>query len=303
MNLRDLEYLVSLAIDGHFRRAAERCNVSQPTLSAQIAKLEDALGVQLFERGPRGATPTVNGRAVIAEAQAVLDAVGKLREAARAARDPLAGPFRLGAIPTAGPYLLPRMLPVLRQAYPALRLVLHEAVTDRLVEALRSGGLDAAILSPPIADDADLRSAPLIDEAILLALPAGHPLAARARVAAADLAAERVILMEDGHCLRGQTQALCTSIGLADRRDVQAASVESLRQMVMAGSGVALLPECAATGPFAASTLAVYRRFDGTEPTRRLALVWRRTFPRGDALAGLAATLGTAFAAAPAGGA
>jgi LysR family hydrogen peroxide-inducible transcriptional activator len=156
MNLRDLEYAVCLAGEGQFRRAATRCHVSQPTLSAQIAKLEDELGVQLFERGPRSATATVNGRALIRQARIVLDEVERLKALARTGQDPLQGPFHLGVIPTAGPYLLPLLLPVLRQRWPQLQLLLREELTAGLLDRLRAGVLDAAILSLPL-DGADLR--------------------------------------------------------------------------------------------------------------------------------------------------
>lgn len=283
MNLRDLEYAVSLAADGQFRRAATRCHVSQPTLSAQIAKLEDELGVQLFERGTRAATPTVNGRAIIRQAQIVLDEVERLRALARAARDPLSGPFHLGVIPTAGPYLLPRLLPALRARWPQLQLLLREEQTAPLLERLRSGALDAAILSLPLDGD-DLRWEKLISEPILLALPRDHPLARRKRIPQGALASEPIILLEEGHCLRDQVLSICAAAGLGNRRDVQAAGLETLRQMVMAGAGIALVPELATVEPFGAGELAVYRRFEQPEPTRALVLAWRRTFPRGDAL-------------------
>ena len=173
MNLRDLKYAVCLAGEGQFRRAATRCHVSQPTLSAQIAKLEDELGVQLFERGPRSATATVNGRALIRQAQIVLDEVERLKALARAGQDPLQGPFHLGVIPTAGPYLLPLLLPVLRQRWPQLQLLLREELTAGLLDRLRGGVLDAAILSLPL-DGADLRWESLLSEPILVALPDGH---------------------------------------------------------------------------------------------------------------------------------
>jgi LysR family hydrogen peroxide-inducible transcriptional activator len=288
MNLRHLEYAVSLAAEGQFLRAAARCHVSQPTLSAQIAKLEDELGVQLFERGPRAAIPTVNGRELIRQAQIVLDEVERLKALARAGQDPLQGPFRLGVIPTAGPYLLPLLLPVLRRRWPQLQLLLREEMTAALLERLRAGSLDAAILSLPL-DGNDLRWEPLLSEPILLALPCGHPLAGRERVAPPALAAEPVILLEEGHCLREQSLAVCDAAGLGRRRDdVQAAGLESLRQMVMAGIGIALVPESATRAPFGTSELAVYRRFEPPEPRRQLVLVWRRSFPRGDALQGFA---------------
>ena len=291
MNLRDLEYAVCLAGEGQFRRAAARCHVSQPTLSAQIAKLEDELGVQLFERGPRSATATVNGRALIRQAQIVLDEVERLKALARAGQDPLQGPFHLGVIPTAGPYLLPLLLPVLRQRWPQLQLLLREELTAGLLDRLRAGVLDAAILSLPL-DGADLRWESLFSEPILVALPRGHPLAGRARVAPSALSSEPVILLQEGHCLRDQSVAVCDAVGLGRRRDdVQAAGLESLRQMVMAGIGIALVPELATRAPFGASQLAVYRRFAPPEPTRKLVLAWRRSFPRGDALQGLASGL------------
>jgi LysR family hydrogen peroxide-inducible transcriptional activator len=300
MNLRDLEYAVCLAGEGQFRRAAARCHVSQPTLSAQIAKLEDELGVQLFERGPRSATPTVNGRALIRQAQVVLDEVERLKGLARAGQDPLQGPFHLGVIPTAGPYLLPLLLPVLRQRWPQLELLLREEQTAILLERLRAGSLDAAILSLPL-DAADLRWEPLLNEPILVALPRRHPLAERPRVAPDALAAEPVIMLEEGHCLRDQSLAVCDTAGLGHRRDdVQAAGLESLRQMVMAGIGIALMPELATLAPFGTGELAVYRRFAAPEPTRELVLAWRRSFPRADALQGLTRGLRDALSGRPA---
>jgi LysR family transcriptional regulator, hydrogen peroxide-inducible genes activator len=288
MNLRDLEYAVCLAGEGQFRRAALRCHVSQPTLSAQIAKLEDELGVQLFERGSRVATPTVNGRALIRQAQVVLDEVARLKALARTGQDPLQGPFQLGVIPTAGPYLMPLLLPALRDRWPQLQLLLREEQTAALVERLRGGSLDAAILSEPLDDD-DLRREKLLDEPILVALPRDHPLAAQQRVALGALASEPIILLEEGHCLRDLSLSICASAGFDNRRDdVQAAGVETLRQMVMAGIGITLLPELATLAPFGTAELAVYRRFASPEPTRELVLAWRRSFPRGDALQGLA---------------
>ena len=300
MNLRDLEYAVCLAAAGQFRRAAERCHVSQPTLSAQIAKLEDELGLQLFERGPRAATPTVNGRAIIRQAQIVLDEVERLRALARAGQDPLQGPFQLGVIPTAGPYLMPRLLPVLRKRWPQLRLLLREEQTAGLLDRLRAGSLDAAILSLPLDGD-DLRWETLLAEPILVALPRGHRLAAESRIAPRALASEPIVLLEEGHCLRDQSLSICEAAGLGNRRDdVQAAGLETLRQMVMAGIGIALVPELATLAPFGAGDLAVYSRFEPPEPKRELVLVWRRTFPRGDALQELARGLRGALATRPA---
>jgi LysR family transcriptional regulator, hydrogen peroxide-inducible genes activator len=295
VNLRDLEYAVCLAAEGQFRRAAARCHISQPTLSAQVAKLEDELGIQLFERGTRAATPTVNGRALIRQAQVVLDEVERLKAMARAGQDPLKGPFHLGVIPTAGPYLLPRLLPTLRDRWPQLQLLLREEQTELLLDRLRAGSLDAAILSLPL-DGVDLRWETLLSEPILVALPHHHPLANQERVAQIALASEPIVLLEEGHCLRDQSLSICEAAGLNSRRDVQAAGLESLRQMVMAGIGVALIPELATVPPFGIGELAVYRHFDRPEPSRELVLAWRRSFPRGDALRDLAGGLRGALA-------
>jgi LysR family hydrogen peroxide-inducible transcriptional activator len=225
MNLRDLEYAVCLAGEGQFRRAAARGHVSQPTVSAQNAHLEDELGIQLFERGPRSATPTVNGRAIIRQAQIVLDEVERLKALARAGQDPLQGPFHLGVIPTAGPYLMPRLLPVLRERWPQLRLLLREEQTATLLDRLRAGSLDAAILSPPLDGD-DLRRERLLDEPILVALPRDHRLAAEKRIAPRALISEPIVLLEEGHCLRDQSLAICEAAGFNNRRDeVQAAGL------------------------------------------------------------------------------
>ena len=225
---------------------------------------------------------------MIRQAQIVLDEVERLKALARAGQDPLQGPFHMGVIQTAGPYLLPLLLPVLRQRWPRLQLLLREELTAALLERLRAGSLDAAILSLPLDGD-DLRWEPLLREPILVALPSRHPLAGRDRVASTALAAESVILLEEGHCLRDQSLAVCDAAGLGRRRDdVQAAGLESLRQMVMAGIGIALIPELATRAPFGASKLAVYHHFEPPEPSRELVLAWRRSFPRGDALQGFA---------------
>jgi LysR family hydrogen peroxide-inducible transcriptional activator len=244
--------------------------------------------------------PTVNGRAIIRQAQIVLDEVERMKALVRAGQDPLKGPFHLGVIPTAGPYLMPRLLPVLRERWPQLRLLLREEQTAALVDRLRAGSLDAAILSLPL-DSEDLRWERLLDEPILVALPCDHRLAAKSRIAPRALASEPIVLLEEGHCLREQSLSICEAAGLGNRRDeVQAAGLETLRQMVMAGIGIALLPEMAALDPFGAGELAVYRRFEPPEPQRALVLAWRRSFPRGDALQELARGLRDALAAPPA---
>jgi LysR family transcriptional regulator, hydrogen peroxide-inducible genes activator len=295
MNLRDLDYLVALAETGHFGEAAARCNVTQPTLSTQIRKLEQTLGATLFERGQRRVVPTATGRLVIAQARLVRDEVARLREIARAGTDPLAGPFQLGVIPTAGPYVLPRLLPALTGGHPDLRLHLREDVTQRLVERLRGAELDAAILSLPV-DEPDLELAPLLEEPFVLALPEAHPLAAASALSENDLRGARVLMLEEGHCLRDQVTPLCRRLSLVPDSGPVATSIESLRLMVAAGMGLAILPACAAEGPFATTLPLAFRDLPPPRPTRTLVLAWRRSFPRGHGLRALAARLRSALA-------
>ncbi|MCX7630924.1 MAG: LysR substrate-binding domain-containing protein [Geminicoccaceae bacterium] len=296
VSLRDLSYLVAVAETGQFGEAARRCHVSQPTLSMQLKKLEERFGAALFERGPRGAVPTPLGERVIAQAKIVLREVARLEELARGDGDPFAGPLRLGVIPTSGPYLLPLVLPGLKQAYPRLRLVLREATTARLLVQLAQGELDAAILSPPF-DGRGLASAPIGREAIVVALPPGHPLAARARLEPRELAGEPLILLEDGHCFRDQALRLSERLGLSPHAEVRASSIESLRQMVSAGTGPALLPAFATLGPFAQGAPIAVRPLDHPEAARGLALVWRKSSPLGAAFTELAGELRALLAA------
>lgn len=290
LNLRDLAYLVAVAETGQFGEAARRCHVSQPTLSMQLKKLEERLGAPLFERGPRGAVPTLLGARIIAQARVVLREVERLVELARGESDPFAGTLRLGVIPTSGPYLLPLLLPGLKRAHPKLRLLLREATTARLLLQLNQGELDAAILSPPF-DARGLVSAPIGREAFVVALPPAHPLAARAQLAPQELTGEPLLLLEDGHCFRDQALRLSERLGLTPHAEVRASSIESLRQMVSAGTGLALLPAFATVGPFAQGAAIVVRPLDHPEAARTLALVWRKSSPLGPALMQLAEEL------------
>jgi LysR family hydrogen peroxide-inducible transcriptional activator len=296
MNLRDLDYVLAVAETGHFGAAAERCHVSQPTLSTQVRKLEAELGAALFERGSRGAVPTEAGRAVIAQARAVVDAAARLRELAAGRRDPLAGVVRLGIIPTSGPYLLPHLLPVLQRRFPALRLYLKEAMTAHLLAQLLRADLDAAILSPPF-DTAGLELHPLGEEAFLVALPPSHPLAAAPAIDSAAIAGETFLTLEEGHCLRDQTAAICRRLGLVPHHEVQASSIESLRQMVSLGVGCALVPAFAGKGPFAAGAPIALRPLADAPGSRELVLAWRRSHPHGPALRTLARAIGETIAA------
>jgi len=282
MNLRDLQYLVALAETGHFGRAAERCHVSQPTLSAQIRKLEESLGVALVERRPRRVVLTAAGEAVSERARRMLRDADDIRALARARQDPLGGRLKMGLIPTLGPYLLPRVAPRIAQALPKLQLMLHEYQTAPLVERTGQGELDLAILALP-ADTKGLATRSLFAEAFLVAMPESHRLAARKRVRSSDLEDEKLLLLEEGHCLRDQALEVCKHAGIEDQ-DFRATSLETLRQMVAAGLGITLLPRLAAEGPFASARGLILRPFSPPAPNRVIGAAWRRSTSRLDAI-------------------
>lgn len=283
VTLQELRYLVAVADEGQVARAAARCHVGQPTLSTQLKKLEDSLGVQLFERGPRGLKATAAGAPLIAQARVVLEEVDKLRALARATQDPMAGPLRLGAIPTLGPYLLPYLLPVIRKRYPQLRLLLSEQLTARLLEGLHTRALDGALLALPLAHDG-LEIMELFHEPFELAVPTGHPLAKKKQVRPEDLADEPLLLLAEGHCLRDQALEVCGTTASASREEVQATSLETLRQMVAAGVGSTLLPQLSTQGGARPDKrLIELRPFARPAPTRLIGLVWRARGARAEA--------------------
>lgn len=283
MNLRDLQYLVALAETRHFGRAAERCHVSQPTLSAQLKKLEEYLGVALIERRPRKVALTASGEAVIERARHMLQGAEDIRALARASQDPLAGPLKVGLIPTLGPYLLPRVMPRMAQALPKLSLLLHEYQTAPLVQRVLDGELDLAILALP-ADTRGLQTRPLFAEAFLVAMPGQHRLASKRRVRTPDLAGEKLLLLEEGHCLREHALEACSRAG-AEEQGFRATSLETLRQMVASGAGITLLPRLAAEGPFASARGLAVRPFAPPVPSRTIGAAWRRSSSRGAAIA------------------
>ncbi len=288
MNLRDLRYLVAVADHGHFGRAAEACHVSQPTLSAQLRKLEAFLGVELFERSARGVHPTRAGARLIARARRVVEEADLLLAEAAGQRAPLAGPLALGLIPTLAPYLLPWAVPAVAAAHPELRLVIHEDLTAALLEGLRAGRLDAALLALPLPD-ADLTVRPLFAEPFLVACARDDPLLRGGAVPAERLTPDRLLLLSEGHCLRDQALAVCGS-GLAVRdgaADLRAASLETLRQLVAAGQGCTLLPALACREPDPRLAL----RPLAPPASRRIGLVWRRSYPKAADLEALAETL------------
>jgi LysR family hydrogen peroxide-inducible transcriptional activator len=285
MTLTELRYLVALADQRHFGRAAEFCNVSQPTLSTQIRKLEDELGIALFERGNRSVVPTPVGERVIAEARQVLNGASRLRDIAGAARSLLAGPLSLGIIPTLSPYLLPWLLSPLRAMFPALELNLVEDQTAVLLRALSDYDLDAALLALPV-DAPDAEQQPLFDEAFYLACPADHPLAHRDRVRMTEIETASLMLLSEGHCLRDQAIALCSQPSIDP--GFRTASLTTLRHLVAAGYGCTLLPALAGAAETDARITLVPLAEDNAR--RRIGLVWRRGSPRRndfDALAAL----------------
>ena len=276
MNLRDLRYLVALAEQRHFGRAAEACHVSQPTLSTQIKKLEDELGVALVERAPRHVMLTPAGLDIAARARRVLAEVDQMRETARRTADPEAGSIRLGLFPTLGPYLLPHVVPRIRTRFPRLELLLVEEKTETVLHMLREGKLDAAVLALPLHEDW-LETEFLFEEPFLLAVPEGHALANHRDLRLSELGHERLLLLEEGHCLRDQALEVCTLAGAGEKEGFRATSLETLRQMVAAGVGVTLLPMLAVKPPVSASENIRLLSFRDPPPTRRLALVWRKS--------------------------
>ncbi len=290
MNLRDLKYLVALADLRHFGKAADACFVSQPTLSTQIRKLEDELGVALVERAPRKVMLTAAGQDVVLRARRIVAEVEQMKESARRSRDPESGSMRLGVFPTLGPYLLPHIVPQLRERFPQLELLLVEEKSDVLLQRLRDGKLDAALLALPVHDE-QLHAELLFEEPFVFAAPQRHPLAARASVSMAQLSDETLLLLEDGHCLRDQALEVCSMAGAAERHGFRATSLETLRQMVAAGVGVTLLPKMSVSPPVTQSDHVRTVPFDSPAPNRQIAMFWRRSSVHAGLLAQLAAVI------------
>ncbi|MCK7592751.1 DNA-binding transcriptional regulator OxyR [Pseudomarimonas salicorniae] len=276
MNIRDLRYLVALADHKHFGRAAEACFVSQPTLSTQLKKLEEELGVALVERAPRRIMLTPVGREVADRARRILSDVEQLREAARRATDPEAGAVRIGLFPTLGPYLLPHVVPPIRKRFPKLELLLVEEKTEVILRMLREGRLDAGILALPVGDD-QLHVEPLFEEPFVLAVPELHRLAKAGPLRLEDIANESLLLLEEGHCLRDQALDVCHLAGAEEKAEFRATSLETLRQMVAANVGITLLPVLAVKPPVPRSPAIELVPFQGTAPSRRIAMIWRRS--------------------------
>lgn len=289
MNLRDLQYIVAVSDEGHFGRAAESCHVSQPTLSGQVAKLEQELGVQVFERAGRSVRPTEAGEQIIAHARRALAAASDITQCARAHADPMTGRLRIGVIPTLAPYLMPYVLPAVTDKMPNAPLSLVEDLTGNLVPLVCEGKLDAAFLAtdPQVKD---LASIELFDEPFWVVACANHPLAARKELKTSDLDPKNLLLLADGHCLRDQALDLCSDphVGANMRADMRATSLETLLHMTAAGYGLTLVPQLAIEQGRAETDQLVTRPLKGKGTSRRVRLVYRRHSPRARALIELA---------------
>jgi LysR family transcriptional regulator, hydrogen peroxide-inducible genes activator len=286
MNLKDLKYLVALADTGHFGKAAERTFVSQPTLSAQLKKLEEYLGVKLVERQPKNVQLTEVGRQVVVRARRMLDEGDEIIALARSNTDPFAGKLKVALIPTIGPYLLPRVMQRIRKAMPHLGLMLYEYQTEPLLKRLRDGEIDLGIIALPAIHEG-VESRPLYEEAFTVALPNHHPLADKSTIKVADLKGQTLLLLEDGHCLRDQALEVCSRVDVREAEDFRATSLETLRQMVVAGLGLTLLPELAVESPFGSQRGLTIRQFGKPVPTRTVGAVWRKSSTRAAAIAAI----------------
>jgi LysR family transcriptional regulator, hydrogen peroxide-inducible genes activator len=290
MTLQELKYLVALADHGHFGRAAEACFITQSTLSTQIKKLEEFLGVTLFDRSLKRVTPTPIGREILQAARNIVEEAERIREVAKHTQDPMARTIHLGVIPTLGPYYLPHALTLVHKKHPDLRLLLREEMTPQILGHLIDGKLDAGLLALPVADD-NLRVEPLFYEPFLAALPAGHPLAAHDTVKATDIVNEKLLLLDEGHCLRDQALDVCGT-GSSGREEVRATSLETLRQMVGMGLGVTLLPALAVSeAPASMRKTVEVRPFRDPPPGRVIGLVWRKRAPLQETFSRVADTL------------
>lgn len=280
MTLRELQYLVALADHRNFRRAAEACLVSQPTLSTQIRKLEEELGVALVERAPRKVMLTPAGRDAVERARRVLNEVEQMKEAARRSRSAEGGALKLGVFPTLGPYLLPHIVPAIRARFPELELLLFEEKSANLVQRLNLGTLDAAFLALPV-HDSHFHSEFLFEEPFLLAVPGTHSLARRDTLGVEELAGYNLMLLEEGHCLRDQALEVCQLTGARETSEFRATSLETLRQMVAAGVGITLLPMLATRNPVPPAQNIHLLDFQDSRPSRQIALLWRKTSAMG----------------------
>ena len=282
MTLTDLRYIVALAHERHFGRAAEKCFVAQPTLSVAVKKLEEELGVILFERSPQEVRITPVGEQVVAQAERVLAEAARLAEVAATGKDALAGPLRVGVIYTIAPWLLPRLVPLLRAKAPAMTLLLEEQFTHRLLDKLKATELDVAILALPVSEPG-LVSQAVYDEAFRVLVPATHPWSGAIAIEPLDLLDAPLLMLGKGNCFRDQVLDLCAvaSARLGTSPHVlEGTSLETIRHMVASEVGVSVMPASAVDGIADDDPLLRVRPFVEPQPTRRVGIVWRTTFPR-----------------------
>jgi len=283
MTLTELRYIVALAREKHFGRAAEKSHVAQPTLSVAVKKLEDELGVILFERGQSEVTVTPAGVPIVQQAERVLAEAARVKELADTAGDPLAGPLRLGAIFTIGPYLLPRLVPLIKARAPKMPLMIQESFTSQLLESLKNGELDVAVLALPVQEPG-LVAQPVYDEAFRVLVPAGHAWAQQQTVDAARLLDEPLLMLGRGNCFRDQVLDLCTRAGAGGPQVLEGSSLETIRLMVASGVGITVMPASAVDNLSPDDPLLRVKLFDEPTPLRRVGLVWRASFPRHQAI-------------------
>jgi LysR family hydrogen peroxide-inducible transcriptional activator len=289
MTLTELKYIVAVAREKHFGHAAEACFVAQPTLSVAIRKLEDELGVVIFERGGTEISMTPLGAQIVAQAERVLEQTASIKEIAKQNKDPLAGPFRLGIIYTVAPYLLPSLVRNMIERVPQMPLILQENFTVRLLEMVRQGELDAAIMALPFSDHG-LMVQPLYDEPFVVAMPRHHPWAERTSIASADLKTETMLLLGNGHCFRDQVLEVCpemarfSSGGDGISRTFEGSSLETIRHMVASGIGITVLPQASVPDMQARDGMLRYVPFAEPVPVRRVVIAWRKSFTRGAAI-------------------
>ncbi len=290
MTLTELRYIAALSSARHFGRAAEACFVSQPTLSVAIRKLEEELGVTLFERGTSEITMTPIGEQVVAQAQRVLEEASTVKSIAQQGQDQLVGPLRLGAIYTIAPYLLPQLIPALHQLAPKMPLHIEENFTARLNERLKQGDLDVIIIALPFDEPGFITQA-LYDEPFRVALPSDHPWCEKKTISSAELEHESLLLLGQGHCFRDQILQACSALNRSNaapgsiQKTLEGSSLETIRHMVASGAGITVLPCTAISAATNENSLLAYRPFSAPMPSRRVALAWRKRYPRPDAIA------------------
>ena len=283
MTLTDLRYIVALARERHFGRAAEKCFVAQPTLSVAVKKLEDELGVILFERSPQEVRVTEIGQRVVAQAEKVLAESALVQEIAAAGKDPLKGPLRLGVIYTIGPWLLPRLVPLLKARAPAMPLLIEENFTHRLVEKLKAAELDLIVIALPLAEPG-LVAQPVYDESFRTLVPAGHPWVKHKAIDPRMLLKEPLLMLGSGNCFRDQVLDLCATVGQGNPLLMEGSSLETIRHMVASGVGVTVMPAAAVDDIPKNDALLRTRPFAEPQPSRRVGLVWRVSYPRHQAV-------------------